>query len=457
MHSTPDTREEAAAKLPALHMLMVMGWEYLSPAECLSSRGSTNNVLLNDVLKERLRQYRFTFRGQQHPLSDNGITQVLRTLSTPNLAAGLMEANKAVYQHLTLGITVTEFVDGQKTSVTVPLIDWADPANNRYQVTEEVSVDRPSGLGTYRPDVVCYVNGIPVVVIEAKRPVSTTKDKAMVEEGISQHNRNQKGDGIQDLYAYSQLLMSISGVEARYGTTGTAAKFWSLWREEQIDRAKVGGIKNTKLSDAQTDALFADRPQWARKDFERLHSGSLVATEQDWLLMSLLRQDRLLEFIRYFIFFDAKKGKMAARYQQAFATKNLIARIGERRPDGGRQGGVIWHTTGSGKSNLMVFLAKALLLEPELTECRVIVVTDRIDLENQLSATFVSGGAFGSSIATKKDGEKAKTQSGRDLAKRISQGTERIIFTTLQRFGSATKQDVCKNTSDKLIVLIRHC
>lgn len=452
--STPDTREEAAAKLPALHVLLVMGWEYLSPADCLACRGSTNSVLLIDVLSERLRRYRFTFRGQQDALSENGVAQVLRTLSTPNLAAGLLEANKTVYRDLTLGITVTEFVDGQKTSVTVPLIDWDNPANNRYQVTEELSVDRPLGHGTYRPDVVCYVNGIPVVVIEAKRPVSTNKDKAMVEEGISQHLRNQKGDGIQDLYSYSQLLMSISGSEGLYGTTGTDKKFWSIWREEEIDRATVDKIKNTSLSATQIDAMFADRPPWSRRDFEALHSGSLLPTEQDWLLISLLRQDRLLEFIRYFIFFDAKKGKMAARYQQAFATKNLISRIGERRPDGGRQGGVIWHTTGSGKSNLMVFLTKALLLEPELADCRVIVVTDRIDLENQLSATFVSGGAFGSSIATKKDGEKAKTQSGRDLAVRISQGTERIIFTTLQRFGSATKRDECKNTSDKLIVLI---
>ncbi len=102
----------------------------------------------------------------------------------------------------------------------------------------------------------------------------------------------------------------------------------------------------------------------------------------------------------------------------------------------------------------MVFLTKALLLEPELAEARVIVVTDRVDLEKQLSSTFLTGGAFGSDVATKKDGEKAKVQSGRDLAVRIGSGRERIIFTLLQKFNSATKLPECHNPSDKLIVLV---
>jgi type I restriction enzyme R subunit len=115
---------------------------------------------------------------------------------------------------------------------------------------------------------------------------------------------------------------------------------------------------------------------------------------------------------------------------------------------------VIWHTTGSGKSNLMVILSRALLIDPDLAGCRVIVVTDRVDLERQLSGTFLSGGAFGSEIASKVDGERSRAQSGRDLALRIGQGEERIIFTLLQKFTSATKLPECRNTSDKLIVLV---
>lgn len=453
-HRAPDTNEEAAAKLPALHVLMVMGWQYLSPSDCLALRGSERQVLLGDVLRTYLKRHRFDYKGQTYPLSSQGVDQVVREISSTGLSEGLLAANKAIYQHLMFGITVTEFIDGHSYSVTVPLIDWRDVTANSFHVTEELSVERPAGLGRFRPDIVCYVNGIPLVVIEAKRPVSTTKDKAMVDEGISQHLRNQKGDGIQDLYVYSQLLLSISGVEGRYGTTNTPKKFWSLWREEQITKAEVALIKSTALSETDTAALFAGKPHWAKTGFDALHRGTVLTTEQDTLIVSLLRPDRLMEFIRLFILYDRKSGKIAARYQQAFGIKALLAQVSKIRPDGGREGGVIWHTTGSGKSNLMVFLCKALLLDPDLSDCRVIVVTDRIDLEKQLSATFLTSGAFGSDVASKKDGEKAKVQSGRELAERIGAGNERIMFTLLQKFNSATKLPECKNASDKLIVLI---
>jgi len=451
---TPDTREEAASKLPALHVLIAMGWTYLSPADALVARGSERTVLLVPVLRERLKAHRFDFKGQTYPLSDGAIDQVIRDISSTGLNEGLIPANEAIYKHLTLGITVTEFVDGQRTSVTVPLIEWADPAANTLHVTEELSVERPAGMGRYRPDVVCYVNGIPLVVIEAKRPVSSTKDKAMVDEGISQHLRNQKTDGIQDLYAYSQVLLSISGTDGRYGTTGTPAKFWGAWTEEEITEAQMQAVKSTPLSEAQREALFAGKPKWMRDDFDRLYSGPVLPTEQDRLIISLLRPDRLLDFTRRFIFFDKKLGKIAARYQQVQGAKAILSQVANQKPDGSREGGVIWHTTGSGKSNLMVFLTKALLLDDELAGCRIIIVTDRVDLEKQLAATFITGGAFGSAVATKKEGETSKVQSGRDLAKRIGTGTERIIFTLLQKFNSATKLPECRNTSDKIIVLV---
>lgn len=451
---TPDTREEAASKLPALHVLMVMGWQYLSPTAALAMRGSERAVLLEPVLRKRLAAHRFSYKGQHYPLSAGGVDQVIRQIAATGLNEGLIPANEAIYNHLTLGITVTEFVDGQRTSVTVPLIDWADVDANTFHVTEELSVERPAGMGRFRPDVVCYINGIPFVVIEAKRPNSSTKDKAMVVEGISQHLRNQKPDGIQDLYAYTQLLLSISGSDGRYATTGTPAKFWSSWTEEEIPEAQIQRVKSTPLTTAQATALFADKPAWMRSEFDMLHSGPVMATEQDRLIISLLRRDRLMDFTRRFIFFDRKLGKIAARYQQVVGAKAILTQVSKQKPDGSREGGVIWHTTGSGKSNLMVFLTKALLLDPDLAGCRVIIVTDRVDLEKQLASTFITGGAFGSVVATKKDGETSKVQSGRDLAGRIGSGNERIIFTLLQKFNSATKLPECKNTSDKIIVLV---
>ena len=452
--TVPDTREEAAAKLPALHILTVLGWGYISPAQCMALRGSERAVVLEDVLRDHLSRHRFDHKGKTYPLSSAGVAQVLREIAQTGLSEGLIPANRAIYQHLTMGITVTEFVDGSRASITVPLINWADINANRFQVTEEVSVERPAGMGRFRPDIACYVNGIPLVVIEAKRPVSSTKPTAMVDEGISQHLRNQMGDGIQDLYAYSQLLLSISGVDGRYGTTSTSKKFWSSWREEEIPEAEMARIKATPMAAAHRAAIFADRPRWALQDYDRLYGADVLVTDQDRLLISLLRLDRFMDFTRRFLFFDKKAGKIAARYQQVQGVKAIIAQVSKIKPDGSREGGVIWHTTGSGKSNLMVFLTKALLQELDLAGCRVIIVTDRVDLEKQLAGTFLTGGAFGSDVATKKDGEKAKVQSGRDLAERIGAGSERIIFTLLQKFNSATKLPECHNTSDKLIVLV---
>ena len=124
---------------------------------------------------------------------------------------------------------------------------------------------------------------------------------------------------------------------------------------------------------------------------ELISSGELAVTGQDRLIISLLSPERLLEITRYYTLFDRKVGRIVARYQQVFGIKRLIERINIKRPDGGRKGGVIWHTTGSGKSFTMVFLSKALILHQSLKQCRIVVVTDRVDLETQLSGTFSTG------------------------------------------------------------------
>lgn len=276
----------------------------------------------------------------------------------------------------------------------------------------------------------------------------------MVTEGISQHLRNQRPDEIPNLFAYAQLLMSISQTEGRYGTTHTAAKFWAKWREEEFDDAHMLALKNAALTPAVRAALFDGKPAALADYFDALWRAPMQATEQDRLLASLLTPERLLAFLRGYVLFDRKVGKIVARYQQFFGIRALLTRISQLRADGGREGGVVWHTTGSGKSFTMVFLTKALLLVDALKECRVVVVTDRIDLESQLSRNFMTGGAFGSSIATQKDGEKSRSLSGRDLAKRIGSGTERITFTLVHKFSTASKQPECHNDSANLIVLV---
>jgi type I restriction enzyme R subunit len=451
---TPEPREQYSSHIPALKTLMATGWEFLSTSECLAKRGSTRELILRDELIAVLQQRRFDYKGESYPLSANAIEQIVRELSAPGLNEGLLSASERLYEKLCLGITVTEFIDGKRHAATIAVIDWQDPAQNRFHVTEELEVASSDGTHTRRPDMVGYVNGLPLVVIEAKRADPANPGKDRIDEGISQHLRNQKNDEIPALYVYSQLLLAINGSDGRYATTRTARKFWARWREELIAEADLVQIKGRQLRLDQHDALFAGKPAAVRAYFEMLWSQPELCTDQDRVLVGLLSPERLLEFMRLFLLYDRKLGKIAARYPQVFGIKALIARINGRRPDGGRQGGVLWHTTGSGKSLTMVFLCKALLLHPLMRQCRIVVVTDRVDLEKQLSGTFVDSGAFGSAIATKKDGERATVRSGKELATRIGKGTERILFTILNKFNTASKQPECHNPSADLIVLI---
>ncbi len=452
MSNIPKFQEEYSAKLPALSLLMNLGWSFLPPKQALQARGNkTNNVILADVLRAELKKRRFTFAGQEHPLSSHAIENIVAALSSLALNEGLAVANEHIYNHLLYGISVSEFVNGKKANPTISIIDWQNVGNNSFLFTEEFSLLRTNGVDSRRPDIVCFVNGLPVVVIEAKRPDGHGHKGPTIDEGVSQNLRNQRNDEIPQLFAYSQLLLSINGMDGRYGTQGTPAKFWARWREEDIPEAKMLAIKNRKLSDAQKAVLFAHRQPSDREWYENLIAGGeLVLSGQDRLIISLLSPERLFEMIRFFTLFDKKVGKIVARYQQAFGIKRLLERINSKNRQGARQGGVIWHTTGSGKSFTMVFLSKALILHETLKQCRIVVVTDRVDLENQLSRTFRSGGE----LASKKDKAVAMATSGRRLAEQIGHGNERIIFSLVQKFNTATKIPECHNDSDNIIVLI---
>lgn len=448
----PKFQEEYSAKLPALTLLNNLGWSFLAPSQVLAARdGKQDQIVLRQILRNELAKRKFTYAGQQYPLSAKSVDNLISEICSPELNEGLLTANEKIYNHLLYGISVTEFVNGKKVSPTIPIIDWHNVHNNDFSYTEEFCVTRSGGLDNRRPDIVCFVNGIPLVVIEAKRPDSQAKKDPTINEGISQSLRNQRPDEIPHLFAYSQLLLSINGHEGRYGTCNTPAKFWAAWREEDISDAEMNAFKNKKLSTTQKDSLFAYRPVDDLKWYENLIAGGdLAVTGQDQLLISLLMPERLLEIVRLYTLFDKKAGKIIARYQQIFGIKRLIERISTKNSSGGREGGVIWHTTGSGKSFTMVFLSKVLILHEALKQCRIVVVTDRLDLEDQLSKTFASGGE----LSGKKDKQNAMATSGKRLAEQIGKGAERIIFSLIQKFNSATKLPECVNKSSDIIVLI---
>ncbi len=442
--------EEHSAKIPALALLTHLGYQFLSPVECMELRGNRSTVILPSVLRSVLEKKTFPFMGKDCPLSAAAIDKIVHQLANPAMNEGLKAANEKLYNALTFGVGVTEFVDGKKATPTIHIIDWVSPHENRFHFTEEMEVENAQGTGKRIPDIVCFVNGLPWVVIEAKRPSSSNSGKPTVAEGISQNIRNQKVDEIPHLFAYSQLLLSINGHGGRYGTCGTRDTFWAKWKEEEIDEAEFLRLKNHAMSMDQLAALFNHRPNHTRQEYEALIAGGQrIVTDQDRLIVSLLRPDRLLDMTRLFTLFDKKVGRIVARYQQVFGIKALLERITSFDENGARNGGVIWHTTGSGKSFTMVFLSKALIWLSELTQCRVVVVTDRVDLEKQLARNFVSGGAV-----LEKEKNEAMATTGKRLAEQIGKGNERIIFSIINKFGTAINQSACYNDSPDILVLI---
>lgn len=457
MTSPINFKEEFSSKIPALTLLTNLGYEFIPPSECEALRGnpfsadkkSTHQVLLMPIMRKFLAKQTFSFAGNQHKLTDAAIDKVMHELN-PAMNLGLKAANEKLYNAMMYGVSVTEFVDGKKASPTIQLIDWHNIDNNQFHLTEELVVQNSEGTGNRRPDIVCFVNGLPLVVIEAKRPDSNKEGKSTNAEAISQQIRNQGQQEIPHLFAYSQLLLAINGHEGLYATCGTPEKFWAKWKEELIPEAEFVRLKNHSLNDKELNSLFNHRPAYAKDDYLSLiAAGDLTVTDQDRLIISLLRPERLLEMTRLFTLFDKKAGKIVARYQQVFGIKALVDRINTFDAEGAREGGVIWHTTGSGKSFTMVFLSKALVWLEELSQVRVIIVTDRVDLEDQLSRTFASGG-----VLTDRDKKDAMATSGKRLAEQIGKGNERVIFSIINKFGSAIKQKECFNDSPNIIVLV---
>ncbi|WP_435276376.1 type I restriction endonuclease [Psychrobium sp. nBUS_13] len=265
-NATVNFKEEFSAKIPALTLLNNLGYTFISPSECEALRGntfasekkSTHQVILLPVMRAFLAKQTFSFAGKQHNLSEAAIDKVMHELN-PAMNLGLKAANEKIYNALMYGVSVTEFIEGKKASPTIKLIDWQSIANNQFHYTEELVVQNADGTGTRRPDIVCFVNGLPLVVIEAKRPDSNKEGKSTNVDAISQHIRNQRQDEIPHLYAYSQLLLAINGYEGLYATCGTQDKFWAKWKEEQIPEAEIVRLKNHKLGGEQLNTLFNHR------------------------------------------------------------------------------------------------------------------------------------------------------------------------------------------------------
>jgi type I restriction enzyme, R subunit len=447
--SLPDYREKMSSQIPALQVFMALGYEYVNPYEALQLRdGKPKNVILTGVLEDWLHQHnRFSFKGETYAFDNAAIREAVRQLTEAALQGGqegLVRANETLYELLTLGTSQPQTVAGDTRSFNIHFIDWEHPENNWYTVTEEFAVERRHSYDTRRPDIVCFVNGIPLVVIECKRP-----DKGgagggrSVEEGISQMLRNQGEDEIPHLFMYSQLLLAISKNDAQYATTGTPKRFWTVWKEEdhKAHELRTHTVRNHPLTAEQRAALYdwRDDAHWCRQQFDV--DSERLPTEQDRTLVSLLDAARLLELIYQYIVFDGGQKKIA-RYQQYFAVKATLDRVAHLNAQGERTGGVIWHTTGSGKSLTMVMLAKALTLHPPIKSPRVILVTDRVNLDEQIYKTFQ---ACGKSVV--------QAQSGKNLIELVQSREADIIATVINKFEAVAQEDITDDNPNVFVLV----
>ncbi|MGR6129118.1 type I restriction endonuclease subunit R [Paenibacillus sp. SER-28] len=389
--------ERFISQQPALEVLRGLNYKILTPEQAESMRGSLYEVLIKTVLEAKLKEFNsYEYKGVTYKFSQNNIQQAIRDLDEP-LTDGLVKTNEKIFETLMLGRSYPEFLpDGSKKSFTIQYIDWDNFENNVFHVVEEFTVERMDGRGTVRPDVVLFVNGIPLAVIECK------KASISMEQGISQMIRNQGKDYAPQLFKYVQIVMSTNKNETKYATCNTPKKFWSVWKEE--------------------------KEEWLQALLDKIVNNRLP-TMQDKNIISLFHPERLLELTHFFTLFD-KDVKKITRYQQYFAIKEIINTIQEYDENGNRQSGVIWHTQGSGKSLTMVLLAKYILSEMNEVNPKVIVVTDRVELDKQIHKTFKH---------TRLKASRART--GSHLVELINDNNVDIVTTLVHKFdGASVKQ-----------------
>ena len=433
MHGFPSN-EQSLSQIPALMAFINLGYRYLTPKQAYEARDRKfNNVLLENILREQIhRMNRIRHRDGEYRFSEENVQAAIQKIKHPRYD-GLRKTNENIYDLLTLGTSLAQSIEGDSRSFTLNYVDWKNPLNNAFHVTAEFPVERMRSTETARPDIVLFVNGIPFAVIECKAP------DIAVEEGVSQMIRNQTEEYIPCLFFYAQLLVSINKNDAMYATVGTAQKFWGHWREQEDSDEAVEQAMHMPLADDVNDALFSGDFASERGHFDSL--GNRQITEQDRALYSLCRPERLLELTRSFSIFDAGQRKIA-RYQQFFVVRSALERVRQTNDEGQRKGGMIWHTQGSGKSLTMVWLARLIATDDVISDPKIVMVTDRIDLDKQIEKVFRQCGIGPQRAAT-----------GHDLLTLIQSGTQ-VVTTLVHKFDKAMKEASKPVTRNNIFVLV---
>ncbi|MBN2566086.1 MAG: type I restriction endonuclease subunit R, partial [Candidatus Eisenbacteria bacterium] len=402
--------EYTEVEQPFVDQLISLGWKYTTgnpDHPSAGGRDSFRDVLLLQDLREAL--VRINVNDEGRPWLDAArISTTVSALQRPD-AVQLMEANEACTELLLKGVAVEGLPgwEGGRTR-TLHYIDWEHPENNTFRVVNQFKLEEPGGQAHRHiiPDLVLFVNGIPLVVVECKSP--TVSDPMAEAIGQLQRYANQRhwlegNEGNAKLFHTNQFMVATCFEQARAGTIGAQPHHFMEWKDTApVPLAEVAA------------ALGKER-----------------LSPQETLIAGMLRPETILDLVRHCIVFRTEGGrtiKMLARYQQYRAVEAAVERLltgATRRQDGqhDRRGGIVWHTQGSGKSLSMVFLVRKMRSLPELRRFKVVVVTDRTDLQKQLSDT---AGLAGEQVKI------ARSVAG--LKRLLAQRGPGLVFAMIQKY-----------------------
>ena len=347
--------------------------------------------LHNKPVKDDLLRKNLIARGYSQDVIGKAISALLTKVGM--LSDNLTQDNMEVYSLLRYGCQGIKDEHGNR--ITVHYIDWTDTEKNDFYVAEEVTVLRYDNRTTKRPDLVLYINGIAVGMFELKR------SSVSIGEGIRQMLTNQQKENIQGFFNTMQLLMAGNEAEGlKYGVVETPEKFYLQWRED-------------------TDPKRVEKNALSQKIL------AMQATEKNRLrdgVISLCQHDRLLLLIHDFMIFDAGR-KKTARHNQFFAVQAAQQRIREG------EGGIIWNTQGSGKSLIMVWLTK--WIRENITDSRVIIITDRDELDDQIESLFFDVG----------ENKVKRAKSCSDLRQILNTNEYPIVCSLIHKYGHNAGKD----------------
>jgi type I restriction enzyme R subunit len=436
--------EARQSQLPFIELLLNMGYVYVDAIEARRQRGDTSNFILTEIASQKLMEINgYELGGTKYKFSEKDVRDAIDELEHLQYE-GLIDTAQKIYNIImptSGGKTIKVNHGGKKASKNFRFIDFENINNNVFHVSAEFLA---SGKQNIRPDIVCFVNGIPFAVIENK------KSSVDVKEAINQMHRNQGAEFCPKIFTYTQLLVATNGKDLQYGTTGTPNKFYAVWKEKGLD-LQVQNENISKLIQKPIDTQVYKKVLQDLNGYTNNHQQDInrLPTEQDRGVFSLFEPIRLLDLTKNYILFDAGKKKLS-RYQQYFAIHKMLKRVAEKETTvqgiTRRKGGLVWHTQGSGKSLTMVMFVKALIEDPHISNPRIIIVTDRRNLDTQIKDTFKN-------CNLKK--EVIQATSGQNLIDLIKKKDLSVVTTLVQKFESAAKKNVgFVDVDENIFVLI---